>query len=985
MSEVLDAPATPQKKKSIPPSPSAFTRLRAMTRKVVEPFTGTTARQNPGTGPDTDELGSRPDSEDHLPASPTPKEKSRSRQRSGDPSSGLVNVPSNTSNDARMTGNSLHQFQSENSSQRNSAATVGPKISGPPNVLSASSGLPEKSYSERIEPFSKFTHGRPAKTAHSGVSAILEPSPSTPRTRNQSKGVSEVSETVSHAEGALQGRQNPSFQSKRRFFANSAPIGAPLEPPQAPLTSPLHPKPISKKGNSSQSGQIGVGHQEQSAVGTRRIAGLPASNPSRLGHHAQSGSQGQSGAGAVTTQPQRTPQTQNFFAPLEEFPALPPADPSYTPSAPPTAQRRRRNSSGSEVDHTVKMRLLRRSDKLSSPPRVDKLHASNHRANVTFAPPPLPAQNSDRASDVDMPLDRESSTAEDADGEDSAAPIHMTYAQATLGDTQLGDPPVSPAAPKHQPPPLPSANSHHVAIMIHEAEHLLTTALGLIEKATSLGGILSPKLKQILGNLGSTVIEEELLKKVGDLVESKLAAFANAAHATPSAPASAGQTTVKSANPVPIQPTRNNPPPPKSRPIPKSSAVRHHPARLIIQVMNPESCREKPPVLAAREAANQALEQLGVGQRVAGLTYSAAGNIVAITRPPHSAQDLIPHSLVIAKAILGEEVRCVGRPDVPWFRVQVNTVPVRFQGTIIDPSFVLTEIRWALGDVDYPSINSMAAPPRWMCSPAELANKNHASVVFSFLKEEDAHRFREAGAYLICGKWCKTATYEDRPQVRYCANCWSMEHPTTACRRQLPRCRVCAQNHDTEAHQCEDCTEATSGCAHIPLLCCNCKGPHMANAYDCPERKRKLGQFAKKTSAPVNRQTASTAVECPPGWAMPSATGSAWQTVPPAGGRKTQKKGKSKAKPMPAPQPAPAPATVTEDQPQPGPSVQPSHTVRRAHSDPNLTSNLGGYRQSNPTWGDCEDDAQDQDMEVDAQSIFGVPVPTGDDDAPDLV
>jgi hypothetical protein len=103
-----------------------------------------------------------------------------------------------------------------------------------------------------------------------------------------------------------------------------------------------------------------------------------------------------------------------------------------------------------------------------------------------------------------------------------------------------------------------------------------------------------------------------------------------------------------------------------------------------------------------------------------------------------------------------------------------------------------------------------------------------------------------------------------------------------------------------------------------------------------------------------------------------------WWTVPPTGGRKTKKKGKSKAQSVPVPQPTPAPAPATVQQAQPGLS----RTLRRVHSDPTLTPSRPGPSNHSLSWAD---QTEDMDVEVDAEAIFGIPVITGDDDAPDLV
>lgn len=953
MAKVLDANPLSQKSISIPPSPSAFTRLRAMTRKVAAPFSSAVTRQTPGTDVDSDELGSDANFDDHVPATPTPKGNLRSRHRNVTPSNRLQNVPGMASNHTDLGEQSAPSKTVKifSSADLSTTARWNSSISG--RDLSASSGLPADTQIGSVADKSNFTIRLAPKSAGLANSASPEPIPATSKTQKSSKGLSEASGTGIHGNRTLQDRQNAQLYSKSRISAISTTTGAAPKPPPASPVTPSHSVTIAKKGKSSLSHQIVSGNlQDQSGVGRRRIAGLPSlSNPPRPGVHSQSGIGGQSSVSAGPTKPSTMPPVFNFFAPLEDFPAFPPSVPTDAPSATRSALRRRRESSDSEPDHTVKIRLLQRPDLLSARPQV----AKGYRSKAAFTP-------SVQSEDEHM-------SSEESDGNQAAnvATAPLSYSQVTAGDTvQDESPPVT-----LQQVPSPSMNSHHVAALLSEAEQLLSTAFNLIEQATSLGGTLSPRLKQVLGNLGSSINEEELLKKVGDLVESKLAAaFAQVGSAAPSQPAPKKPTITKSANPVPIHPTRVTPLPPKPRPAPKSGAMRHHPARLILQVSNPETHRTKPPVVAARDAANVVLQQSGAETQVAGVTYTAAGNIVLIARPPHTAQDLLPHASSIAAAILGDGARCVGRRDVPWFRVQVNTVPVHYENQVMSPDQVFQEIKWSLGDQDFPNSDIMASAPRWMCSPSELAKKNHASVVFSFSKEEDARRFKEAGAYLIWGKWCKTATYEDRPQVRYCAHCWSIDHPTTGCRRQLPRCKICAHDHATEQHVCAHCGSDDGWCPEDTPVCCNCKGKHLANAYDCPERKRKLGQFAKKTAVPAKRQAAPAPV--PAQQEVPSS--GEWQTVQPAGGRKTKKSSKSKAMAAPVPkptvQPTLAPSTVQK--------ASSSHTVRRVHSDPTLTPGRAGPSQKQ-SWAD------EMEMDVEeAESLFGIPVPTGDDDLPDL-
>ena len=220
---------------------------------------------------------------------------------------------------------------------------------------------------------------------------------------------------------------------------------------------------------------------------------------------------------------------------------------------------------------------------------------------------------------------------------------------------------------------------------------------------------------------------------------------------------------------------------------------------------------------------------------------------------------------------------------------------------------------------------------------------------------------------------------------RYCTNCWSMEHPTTACRRQLPRCKLCAGDHRTDDHVCSQCNTLRGDCfCSTSKRCCNCKGQHIATAYDCPERKRKLGQFAKKTAAPAKRapaassavpKTATASSVAAPETASAS-TEHQWQKVPPAGGRKTRKKSQ-KSKEKDASQPPPPPAT-------PAPA-QSGRKVRRSHSDPHLTPRHPSAAHGQKKWSEDVDVEMDAgDDAGDAASLYQQPFPTGDQDTPDL-
>ncbi|KAF8588026.1 hypothetical protein K439DRAFT_1291299, partial [Ramaria rubella] len=66
-----------------------------------------------------------------------------------------------------------------------------------------------------------------------------------------------------------------------------------------------------------------------------------------------------------------------------------------------------------------------------------------------------------------------------------------------------------------------------------------------------------------------------------------------------------------------------------------------------------------------------------------------------------------------------------------------------------------------------------------------------------------------------------TRAYVDIPPLRYCSNCWLLDHPTRACQRK-PRCRLCAGEHTETNHECNLCGSIGSTCEHTVTKCVHC-------------------------------------------------------------------------------------------------------------------------------------------------------------------
>lgn len=148
-----------------------------------------------------------------------------------------------------------------------------------------------------------------------------------------------------------------------------------------------------------------------------------------------------------------------------------------------------------------------------------------------------------------------------------------------------------------------------------------------------------------------------------------------------------------------------------------------------------------------------------------------------------------------------------------------------------------------------------------------------SSMVICLATAEDAEAVLRLRRLYVYGHQCLVTRYEERETRTTCTNCWSpiARHNASRCPSEA-RCRLCAGQHHTDEHQCQECSEANdsdndmsgrpkAACEHMPLKCVNCSGPHAANDPTCPARKRAAGSnaVAPPMAGHTSTQTASAA------------------------------------------------------------------------------------------------------------------------------
>jgi hypothetical protein len=171
-------------------------------------------------------------------------------------------------------------------------------------------------------------------------------------------------------------------------------------------------------------------------------------------------------------------------------------------------------------------------------------------------------------------------------------------------------------------------------------------------------------------------------------------------------------------------------------------------------------------------------------------------------------------------------------------------------GTLIDAESLLT----ILGG-ENPTIvqerdqGTIPIAPRWMSTQEQRGDKRHSSIILTFSSQAAADRVKAAGYLWVLGQSCGIADYKSRIQVRQCGNCQGFKHGRTRCTLP-PRCAICALDHSTDDHPCDECPdEARPKCKHAKPKCVNCNSAHRSDDPRCQVRLKLRSKLESSSAA----------------------------------------------------------------------------------------------------------------------------------------
>lgn len=207
-------------------------------------------------------------------------------------------------------------------------------------------------------------------------------------------------------------------------------------------------------------------------------------------------------------------------------------------------------------------------------------------------------------------------------------------------------------------------------------------------------------------------------------------------------------------------------------PAPKNPIHRHHETRLVVQVHGQTAATTRQFATDRWMAACRSLHHAFPNHKspINGYQWNASGNVIVFAGDGITADDLQKHASTFVPHLIGANTTWNTVVDRKWWKVQINGIPTDYPTMSgswekLRPVDIANTIYatngWMQG-------RTMCTPPKWMCSPEDLATKRFASAVVAMEKEEDAKEMLERGGLFIYGRFCRTTAYVDIPPLRPC-------------------------------------------------------------------------------------------------------------------------------------------------------------------------------------------------------------------------
>jgi hypothetical protein len=267
---------------------------------------------------------------------------------------------------------------------------------------------------------------------------------------------------------------------------------------------------------------------------------------------------------------------------------------------------------------------------------------------------------------------------------------------------------------------------------------------------------------------------------------------------------------------------------------------RPQPIRYIVRYLgNPPSQDQRllPKIISNRINSKLSLIPSAKGLSILGSHWNASGNCV-LTFPPQTSTKLIEDHFPAIKSAMGISENQVISRDTPWSKVTLRAVYARDAPS--SNVYSNEELSAALMANPVMSKIKITQPPRWVRRPEDIDGFK-SSISFAF-EDPDGQLIKQIlkTQLFMFGSPVRAKRWEDKPRLRQCSRCWKLGHFEATCRAPA-RCRRCSEKHQESTHRehCKECTntEASIPCNHPPK-CANCRGAHVADSPECPERRK---------------------------------------------------------------------------------------------------------------------------------------------------
>ena len=302
--------------------------------------------------------------------------------------------------------------------------------------------------------------------------------------------------------------------------------------------------------------------------------------------------------------------------------------------------------------------------------------------------------------------------------------------------------------------------------------------------------------------------------------------------------ATSNHKTQKSANPIPIIPSRKSAPqnhaslPPRQKPT--SPTQRHHESRLIVHFMPRIDPKTLGPLGRIVQEINEALHTLSppapdhIGVK-GMMTSEISGSPIIVAADSCTASNLETYADIITRIVAGEAHYDLAeaKADRQRFEVCLENILLRsYLGHELQPEDIASVVAATSGQREG---LQLATLPRFMISFDDRMVKIRAPVRLSFLDNEQARKVLLTKTFFFDGIPCTAWPYIERRPIVYCRQCSSLGHRENSQGCKGPRCEICASgDHVTTSHQPSD----------PPPKCINCAGPHSSRTHECPARKQ---------------------------------------------------------------------------------------------------------------------------------------------------